>query len=153
MNRSCSASVRERARAFQVDEDALLRVCLHATRLGLWNQAGTSCVRTAAVSANRTAVWVTWVRKAREVCLIDFGTDSAMQSRSRFMSILRSARVPLRTFCSAEPATKEHIRRQHSVPRWQADSCRRFPKRTPIGCAGKDTSATATWMWGVPSGA
>lgn len=109
--------VRERARAFQVDEDALLRVCLHATRLGLLELSwDVMCPHCRGVSKQNGSLGDISTQGACEVCLIDFGTDSSDAVEITFHVHPSIREVPLRTFCSAEPATKEHIRVQHSVP-------------------------------------
>lgn len=108
--------VRERARAFGVDEDALLRVCLHATRLGLleltWD---VMCPHCRGVSKQNTSLGAVSTQGSCDVCLIHFGTDVAESIEITFHVHPSIREIPHRTFCSAEPATKEHIRLQQRV--------------------------------------
>jgi class 3 adenylate cyclase len=108
--------VRERARAFGVGEDDLLRVCLHATRGGLldlsWDVVCPHC---------RSATFSTGVlggvpeKGLCEACAIDFGTgaEEAVEITFHVHSSIRD--IPKRMFCSAEPARKAHIRVQRAV--------------------------------------
>lgn len=109
--------VLERARAWKLDENALLRVCLHATRAGLlemsWDVVCPHC--RGAVGKNSALGDLTGHGQC-EVCGIDFGTDAAESIEITFHVHPSIREVPRRTYCSAEPATKEHIRVQQKVP-------------------------------------
>jgi len=108
---------RERARAWRLDEDTLLRVCLHATRAGLlelsWDVVCPHC-RGAVDEVARLGDLP--AQGECEVCGIDFATDSAEAVEITFHVHASIREVPRRTFCSAEPAKKEHIRVQRLVP-------------------------------------
>jgi class 3 adenylate cyclase len=108
--------VGERARAWSISEDALLRVCLHATRAGLldlsWDVVCPHCRgaeghgRLGALPADA----------ACESCAIVFGTDRDNVVEITFR-VHRSIReVTQRSFCSAEPAHKSHVRVQRTLP-------------------------------------
>ncbi len=105
--------VRERARAWRVDEDALLRVCLHATRAGMldlsWDVVCPHCRGVTGAAAELAGVTA---QGECRVCGIDFGTDAAEAVEITFHVHPSIRDVPKRTFCSAEPATKDHIRVQ-----------------------------------------
>lgn len=109
--------VRERARAWDVEEEALLRVCLHATRLGMlelsWDEM---CPHCRGVSKHNGSLGALTAAGHCAVCQIDFGTDSAEAVELTFHVHPSIREVPQRTFCSAEPSTKEHIRVQRTVP-------------------------------------
>ncbi len=51
-----------------------------------------------------------------EVCGIEFGTDTALAVEITFHVHPSIRDIPKRMFCSAEPATKEHIRVQIAIP-------------------------------------
>jgi class 3 adenylate cyclase len=108
--------VRERARAWGVAEDGLLAVCLHATRAGLltlsWDAV---CPHCRGVTGEVGALGDLAAHGACAVCGIDFTTDRAEAVEITFHVHPSIRDVPRRTFCSAEPATKDHIRVQHVV--------------------------------------
>ena len=105
--------MRERARAWQVDEDELLRICLHATRDGLlelsWDLV---CPHCRGVTEQTTTLGVLPAGGNCEVCQIDFGSDALDAVEITFHVHPSIRDVPKRTYCSAEPATKDHIRLQ-----------------------------------------
>ncbi|MBK9035008.1 MAG: adenylate/guanylate cyclase domain-containing protein [Myxococcales bacterium] len=110
----CRVQVRALARRWTVDEDELLRTCLHATRVGLlelvWDVVCPHCrgVRASAVELDRIPTDGTC-----QVCDVAFGTSEAVEVSFRAHPALRS--VTPRTYCSAEPATKTHIRVQRAL--------------------------------------
>jgi class 3 adenylate cyclase len=108
--------VRERARAWAVDEDALLRVFLHATRAGMLDLSwDVVCPHCRGVVAATTLLGGVSPQGDCRVCGIDFRTDAAEAVEITFHVHPSIRDVPRRTYCSAEPATKEHIRVQHAV--------------------------------------
>jgi class 3 adenylate cyclase len=108
--------VRERARAWRVSEDALLRVCLHATRAGMlelsWDVVCPHCRGVTGATANLGGLPADG---ECQVCGIEFGTSAAEGVEVTFHVHPSIRDVPRRTFCSAEPATKDHIRVQRAV--------------------------------------
>ncbi len=109
--------VRERARAWKLDEDALLRVCLHATRAGLLQLSwDVLCPHCRGVTGEAKALGGVAGQAECKVCGIDFGTGAAEAVEITFHVHPSIRVVAQRTFCSAEPATKEHIRVQRWVP-------------------------------------
>jgi len=109
--------VRERAQAWGLDEDAVLRVCLHATRAGLlelsWDMV---CPHCRGAVGGSSALGHLKSQGDCKVCGIDFVTGAAEAVEITFHVHPSIREVPRRTFCSAEPATKEHIRVQKRVP-------------------------------------
>lgn len=109
--------VRERARAWGLDERELLRVALHASREGLlglsWDVV---CPHCRGVTEELDLLSQVQSRGACEVCEVDFGTDAAESVEITFHVHPSIREIPERTFCSAEPATKSHIRLQRDVP-------------------------------------
>lgn len=109
--------VRERARAWGVDETELLKLALHATRLGLleisWDVV---CPHCRGVTLENDSLGAVRAKGRCEVCEVDFGTDSAEAVEITFHVHPAIREVAHRTFCSAEPATKQHIRVQRDVP-------------------------------------
>lgn len=110
----CRIQVRALARRWEVDEDELLRTCLHATRVGLlelvWDVVCPHCrgVRESEVELDRIPTG-----GACTVCDVQFGTSDAVEVSFRAHPSLREV-VP-RTYCSAEPSTKTHIRVQRAL--------------------------------------
>jgi hypothetical protein len=108
--------VRERARAFGVGEDDLLRVCLHATRGGLldlsWDVVCPHC-RGATLSTGELGRVP--AKGVCEACAIDFGTGSEEAVEITFHVHPSIRDVPRTVFCSAEPSRKAHIRVQRAV--------------------------------------
>ncbi len=108
--------VRERARAWEINEDQLLRVCLHATRAGLleltWDVI---CPHCRGVRDTTQSLGALPTRGQCAACGIDFGTDSpdAVEVAFHAHSSIRS--VARNVFCSAEPAHKPHIHVQRSL--------------------------------------
>ncbi len=108
--------IRERARAWGVDEQALLRVALHATRAGLldisWDVV---CPHCRGVTDEVGAPGGLKAKAACEVCEVEFGTDGAQAVEITFHVHPSIRPIAHRTFCSAEPATKQHIRLQRDL--------------------------------------
>jgi len=106
--------VRERARAWQVDEDVALSVFLHATRAGLlqlsWDVVCPHC-RGAVEEHGRAAEIPT--EGACDVCAIDFETDDVVEITFHVHPSIRA--IERHAFCSAEPAHKGHIRVNRAV--------------------------------------
>ncbi len=108
--------VRERARAWGVDEQELLRVFLHATRAGMldlsWDVVCPHCRGVTGATGHLGALPA---EGACESCGIDFATsgDEAVEITFHVHPSIRE--VPRRMFCSAEPASKDHIRVQRML--------------------------------------
>lgn len=106
--------VRERARAWKLDEDQLLRVFLHATRAGLlelsWDVV---CPHCRGVRETESKLSDVPTEGACDVCAVTFGTDDAVEVSFRVHPSIRA--IEARLYCSAEPATKQHIRVQRSL--------------------------------------
>lgn len=109
--------VRALARQWVVNEHELLRIALHATRAGIleisWDlicphcRGPTNGVDTLGdLSANGRC----------DVCEIDFGSNTPESVEITFHVHPSIRQVERRTFCSAEPATKDHIRVQLELP-------------------------------------
>ena len=108
--------VRERALAWGIAEDALLRVCLHATRVGLLDLSwDLICPHCRGVTDETHKLGTLPTHAGCEVCGIEYGTDAPEAVEITFHVHPSIRDVPQRMFCSAEPATKEHIRVQRAV--------------------------------------
>lgn len=109
--------IRERARAWSLDEQQLLRVALHATREAVleisWDLI---CPHCRGVTEAVDTLGGLKSKGACGVCEVDFGTDAAESVEITFHVHPGIRAVAHRTFCSAEPATKEHIRLQRDLP-------------------------------------
>ncbi len=108
--------IRERAAAWGVDEQTLLRCALHATREGVleisWDLI---CPHCRGVTEEFSALGGLASKGACQVCEIDFDSKSEESVEITF-HVQQSVRlIEKRTFCSAEPATKEHIRIQQEL--------------------------------------
>jgi class 3 adenylate cyclase len=103
------------ARRWGLDEDAVLRGFLHATRAGLleltWDVV---CPHCRGVRASETRLAAVPKRGGCEACAIEFGTSEAVEVGFRIHPSIRD--VPVRQFCSAEPSTKPHIELQRALP-------------------------------------
>ncbi|MDP3153343.1 MAG: DUF5939 domain-containing protein [Archangium sp.] len=108
--------IRERARAWQLDEQQLLRVALHATREAVleisWDII---CPHCRGVTEEVGALGGLTAKGACEVCELEFGTDAAESVEITFHVHPSIRAIAHRTFCSAEPATKQHIRLQRDL--------------------------------------
>jgi class 3 adenylate cyclase len=108
--------VRERARAWEIDEDALLRTCLHATRAGLleltWDVV---CPHCRGVRDSTPTLGALPTTGECEACGISFGTDSAEAVEIAFHAHSSIREVTRGVFCSAEPSHKAHIKVQRTV--------------------------------------
>jgi class 3 adenylate cyclase len=108
--------VRERARAWQIDEDQLLRTCLHATRAGLlelsWDVV---CPHCRGVRESTETLGALPTRGSCAACGIDFGTDAADAVEIAFHAHSSIREVARNVYCSAEAAHKQHIHVQRAV--------------------------------------
>ena len=108
--------IRERARTWKLSEHDLLRTALHATRAGLLDLSwDTICPHCRGLRDENPKLSSLKADGHCEVCEIDFTTDTpeAVEVTFRVHPSIRD--VPERLYCSAEPATKDHIRVQTSV--------------------------------------
>ena len=109
--------IRERARVWGVPEQDLLRVALHATRAGLLNLSwDTVCPHCRGARDGTQALANLPAHSRCDPCQIDFPTDTpeSVEVTFRVHSSVRD--VPDQVYCSAEPARKDHIRVQRTVP-------------------------------------
>ena len=106
--------VRERARAWELEEDAVLSVFLHATRAGLlqlsWDVV---CPHCRGAVEEMASAGMLRPQGACAVCEIDFETDDAVEITFHVHPSIRV--IERRMFCSAEPAFKSHIRVQQQL--------------------------------------
>lgn len=119
--------IRERARAWNVDELELLRVALHATREGLleitWDLICPHCRG----PTDKVESPGELASKGRcEVCEVDFGSNLPESVEITFHVHPAVREIAARTFCSAEPSKKEHIRVQRDLK--PGASCELTPK-------------------------
>jgi class 3 adenylate cyclase len=108
--------VRERARVWKLPETEMLRTALHATRAGLLDLSwDTICPHCRGLREESGKLSQLKAEGHCEVCQVDFTTDQieAVEVTFRVHPSIRD--VPERLYCSAEPATKDHIRVQTSV--------------------------------------
>jgi class 3 adenylate cyclase len=109
--------IRERARVWNLPEHDLLRVALHATRAGLltlsWDTVCPHCrgVRDENASLSRLPA-----HSHCAACRVDFATDTAESVEVTFRVHPAVREIPEQLYCSAEPAKKEHIRVQRTLP-------------------------------------
>lgn len=119
--------IRERARAWNVNELELLRVALHATREGLlditWDLI---CPHCRGPTDKAAALGDLQAKGRCDVCEVDFGSNSPESVEITFHVHPSVRDVAMRTFCSAEPARKEHIRLQRDLK--PGESCEVTPK-------------------------
>jgi class 3 adenylate cyclase len=109
--------IRERARAWNVSEQDLLRVALHATRAGLLTLSwDTVCPHCRGVRDEKPSLSELPAQSRCDACRVEFATDTpeSVEVTFRVHSSIRD--IPDQVYCSAEPAKKDHIRVQHTVP-------------------------------------
>jgi class 3 adenylate cyclase len=108
--------VRERARAWAVDEYELLRIFLHATRAGMLDLSwDVVCPHCRGVTGATGKLGALPAEGACDACGIDFATDAAEAVEITFHVHPSIREVPRVMFCSAEPANKDHIRVQRTL--------------------------------------
>ena len=109
--------IRERARVWKLPEHDLLRVALHATRLGLlalsWDTICPHCRGVRDESSNLAQLQA---HSHCEACNVDFTTETQETVEVTFRVHPSIRDVPDQVYCSAEPAKKDHIRVQWTVP-------------------------------------
>ncbi len=104
------------ARAWNVDEEDLLRTALYATRAGLLDMSwDVVCPHCRGVSGEARTLGDVPLRGSCDVCHIDFDTDSdrALEITFHVHPSIRS--VPKVYYCSAEPSSKRHIELQQRL--------------------------------------
>jgi class 3 adenylate cyclase len=109
--------VRRLAHEWELDEQLLLHVCLHATRVGLLDLSwDVICPHCRGVRDETTQLGDLPGEGICDVCEIDFGTDidNAVEITFHVHPSIRQVRKVY--FCSAEPSTKLHIKVQRQVP-------------------------------------
>ena len=108
--------VRERARTWKLDEEELLRTALHATRAGLLDLSwDTICPHCRGMREETGKLSEVSAAGHCDVCAVDFTTDHVEAIEVTFRVHPSIREVPERLYCSAEPATKEHVRVQTTV--------------------------------------
>jgi class 3 adenylate cyclase len=109
--------IRERAQVWGLPEHDLLRVALHATRGGLLTLSwDTVCPHCRGVRDEHPTLAQVAARSHCAACQVDFATDApeAIEITFRVHPAIRE--VAAQVYCSAEPARKDHIRVQRTVP-------------------------------------
>ncbi len=108
--------IRERARAWKLDEYDLLKTALHATRAGLLDLSwDTICPHCRGLRDETNQLQSLSAQNHCEACQVDFTTDvpEAVEVTFRVHPSIRE--VAERLYCSAEPATRDFIRVQRTV--------------------------------------
>jgi class 3 adenylate cyclase len=109
--------IRERARAWNVAEHDLLRVALHATRAGLLTLSwDTVCPHCRGVRDENPSLAQLPAHSRCDACRVEFATDTPESVEVTFRVHSSIRYIPDQVYCSAEPARKDHIRVQHTVP-------------------------------------
>lgn len=108
--------LRKLARGWGVDEEALLRVALYATRAGLLDMSwDVLCPHCRGVREEAQTLGDVPTRGTCEVCEIDFDTDGENALEITFHVHPSIRDVPKLHFCSAEPSSKAHIALQQRL--------------------------------------
>ena len=109
--------IRERARAWKLPEQELLRVALHATRAGLLTMSwDTICPHCRGVRDENPTLHDLRARSHCGVCEVDFTTDSEESVEVTFKVHSSIRDIEEQLYCSAEPAKKDHVRVQWTLP-------------------------------------
>lgn len=105
--------IRERARAWRLPETELLRVALHATRAGVLSLSwDTICPHCRGLREESPELKGLHATSRCEVCDVDFSTGTPESVEVTFRVHPSIRRIEERLYCSAEPATREHVRVQ-----------------------------------------
>jgi class 3 adenylate cyclase len=108
--------IRERARTWKLPELDLLRTALHATRAGLLDLSwDTICPHCRGLREETGKLSQIRAQSHCEVCRIDFTTDAPETIEVTFRVHPSIREVPERLYCSAEPATRDHVRMQYTL--------------------------------------
>ncbi len=100
----------------EIDEQQMLRVALHATRAGLLDLSwDTVCPHCRGVRDENGELASLKADGRCEACQVDFKTDTQEAVEVTFKVHPSIREVPERLYCSAEPATKDHIRVQYTL--------------------------------------
>jgi class 3 adenylate cyclase len=109
--------IRERARVWRLPERDLLRVALHATREGVLTLSwDTVCPHCRGVRDENPTLSLLAAESRCEACQVTFKTDTEQSVEVTFHVHPSIRDVPDQVYCSAEPAKKDHIRVQWTVP-------------------------------------
>ncbi len=109
--------IRERARVWKLPEQDLLRVALHATRAGLLTLSwDTVCPHCRGVRDENPTLAQLAAHAHCEVCQVGFDTDREETVEVTFRVHPSIRDVPDQVYCSAEPARKDHVRVQWTLP-------------------------------------
>ncbi len=105
------------SRKWRVSEEQMLGLCLHATRAGILSMSwDVICPHCRGVREEVRTLGEVPRKGACAVCAIDFETDTDNAIEITFHVHPSIRQVPKLYYCSAEPATKEHIKLQQRVP-------------------------------------
>ncbi|HEX2688187.1 MAG TPA: DUF5939 domain-containing protein [Kofleriaceae bacterium] len=109
--------IRERALVWNLPEQDLLRTALHATRAGLLTLSwDTVCPHCRGVRDENPTLSELAARSHCDACQLEFSTDTPESVEVTFHVHPSVRNVPDQVYCSAEPAKKNHIRLQHTLP-------------------------------------
>jgi class 3 adenylate cyclase len=109
--------IRERARVWKLPEQELLRVALHATRAGLLTLSwDTVCPHCRGVRDENPTLSQLQSQSHCEACQVTFATDRQETVEVTFHVHSSIRDIPDQVYCSAEPAKKDHIRVQCTLP-------------------------------------
>lgn len=109
--------IRERARVWKLPEHDLLRVALHATRAGVLTLSwDTVCPHCRGVRDENPTLSSLQAESHCSACEVTFATDKPETVEVTFHVHPSIREVPDQVYCSAEPAKKEHIRVQCTLP-------------------------------------
>ena len=102
--------IRERARIWRVDERELLRVALHATRLGVLTQSwDTICPHCRGRTDEHDRLSDVTMNASCRGCQVEFEVSGPQAVEVTFHVHAAIRSIAERMFCSAEPATKDHV--------------------------------------------
>lgn len=109
--------IRERARAWQLSETELLKVALHATRSGVLSLSwDTVCPHCRGVRDENGELSSLQATSHCEPCQVTFATDAPETVEVTFRVHSSIREIADQVYCSAEPAKKDHVRVQWTLP-------------------------------------
>ncbi|MDB4960442.1 MAG: Adenylate cyclase [Myxococcales bacterium] len=109
--------IRERARVWKLPEHDLLRVALYATRAGLLTLSwDTVCPHCRGVRDENETLRDLKAHAKCEACQVEFATETPESVEVTFHVHSSIREIPDVIYCSAEPARKDHVRVQWTLP-------------------------------------
>jgi hypothetical protein len=144
--------VKERAAVWGVDTQQLLRAALHLTREGVlqisWDLI---CPHCRGPTENFGELGALKAGSACPVCEIDFDSRGAESVEITFHIHANVRQVMQRSFCSAEPSRKEHVRVQKTLAAGESVTLQNIGFQDYDESSGNDPFSDASTVFNFPN--